>query len=117
MTLTIVVPAYNEEKRLGATLKRMLAFFDEQRHPFEIIVVDDGSTDGTAGRRPIGLFAVYRGPFRVRRGGPLHRAACLRLSGRGDSYPLGAPGGIERGVLARRDPDGKDAAPHPNDPV
>ena len=47
-TLTIVVPAYNEEKRLGATLKRMLAYFDEQAHPFEILVVDDGSTDGTA---------------------------------------------------------------------
>ena len=48
-TLTIVVPAYNEEKRLGATLKRMLAYFDEQGSPFEILVVDDGSTDGTAG--------------------------------------------------------------------
>jgi dolichyl-phosphate beta-glucosyltransferase len=47
--LTIVVPAYNEEKRLGATLKRMLAYFDEQGSPFEILVVDDGSTDGTAG--------------------------------------------------------------------
>lgn len=46
--LTIVVPAYNEEKRLGATLKRMLAYFDEQGSPFEILVVDDGSTDGTA---------------------------------------------------------------------
>lgn len=48
-TLTVVVPAYNEEKRLGATLKRMLAYFDEQGSPFEILVVDDGSTDGTAG--------------------------------------------------------------------
>src|SRR6476659_2492308 len=47
-TLTVVVPAYNEEKRLGATLKRMLAYFDEQGAPFEILVVDDGSTDGTA---------------------------------------------------------------------
>ena len=47
-TLTVVVPAYNEEKRLGATLKRMLTYFDEQGDPFEIIVVDDGSTDGTA---------------------------------------------------------------------
>ncbi|HLJ53908.1 MAG TPA: dolichyl-phosphate beta-glucosyltransferase [Chthonomonadaceae bacterium] len=48
-TLTIVVPAYNEEKRLGATLKRMLAYFDEQGCSFEILVVDDGSSDGTAG--------------------------------------------------------------------
>ena len=45
--LSIVVPAYNEEQRLGATLKRMLAYFDSQSYSFEILVVDDGSTDGT----------------------------------------------------------------------
>jgi dolichyl-phosphate beta-glucosyltransferase len=46
--LSVVVPAYNEEKRLGASLKRMLAYFDTQNYPFEILVVDDGSNDGTA---------------------------------------------------------------------
>ena len=45
--LSIVVPAYDEEKRLGASLKRMLAYFDSMRYPFEILVVDDGSTDDT----------------------------------------------------------------------
>lgn len=47
IVLSIVVPAYNEEDRLGSTLKRMLAYFDGQQTPYEIIVVDDGSTDGT----------------------------------------------------------------------
>ncbi len=46
--LSVVVPAYNEERRLGASLKRMLAYFDAQDYPVEILVVDDGSTDGTA---------------------------------------------------------------------
>lgn len=46
--LSVVVPAYDEEKRLGASLKRMLAYFDSMRYPFEILVVDDGSTDDTA---------------------------------------------------------------------
>lgn len=46
--LSIVVPAYNEEQRLGASLKRMLAYFDTQSYAFEILVVDDGSTDGTS---------------------------------------------------------------------
>ena len=46
--LSVVVPAYDEERRLGATLKRMLAYFDGQGAPFEILVVDDGSSDGTA---------------------------------------------------------------------
>src|SRR5581483_8969896 len=46
--LSVVVPAYNEEGRLGASLKRMLAYFDAQEYPVEILVVDDGSSDGTA---------------------------------------------------------------------
>lgn len=45
--LTVVVPAYNEELRIGATLKRMLAYLDSRGASFEILVVDDGSTDGT----------------------------------------------------------------------
>ena len=45
--LSVIVPAFDEEKRLGATLKRMLAYFDERKTPFEILVVDDGSQDGT----------------------------------------------------------------------
>ncbi len=46
--LSVVIPAYNEENRLGASLERMLAFFNAQPYSFEMLVVDDGSTDGTA---------------------------------------------------------------------
>jgi dolichyl-phosphate beta-glucosyltransferase len=46
--LSVVVPAYNEEARLGNSLKRMLAYFDAQGYAYEILVVSDGSTDGTA---------------------------------------------------------------------
>jgi dolichyl-phosphate beta-glucosyltransferase len=46
--ISIIVPAYNEEQRLGATIKRILAYFDEQDKPYEVLIVDDGSTDGTA---------------------------------------------------------------------
>lgn len=45
--LTIVIPAYNEEKRLPSNLEKVLAFALAQPYPTEIIVVDDGSTDGT----------------------------------------------------------------------
>lgn len=45
--LSIVVPAYNEAERIGVTLKRMLAYFDSQCYPYEILVVSDGSNDGT----------------------------------------------------------------------
>lgn len=46
--LSIVVPAYNEERRLPATLARILCYLDEQPYEGEVIVVDDGSKDRTA---------------------------------------------------------------------
>ncbi len=47
--LSIVIPAYNEEQRLGATLERLETYFQVPPIPLrEVLVVDDGSTDGTA---------------------------------------------------------------------
>ncbi len=48
MPLSVVIPAYNEEARLGATMDRLLGFLRERFSGLELIVVDDGSTDGTA---------------------------------------------------------------------
>jgi dolichyl-phosphate beta-glucosyltransferase len=45
---SIVIPAYNESARLGATLERVLAYVHEQGWDAEVIVVNDGSTDNTA---------------------------------------------------------------------
>jgi dolichyl-phosphate beta-glucosyltransferase len=48
-SLSIVVPAYNEEKRLPATLRRLAEYLHGRRFDFmEVVVVDDGSGDGTA---------------------------------------------------------------------
>ena len=47
--LTIVVPAYNEEARLPDTLEKIARYIDSQRPNTEVIVVDDGSADRTAG--------------------------------------------------------------------
>lgn len=46
--LSVVIPAYNEENRLGPTLERVVAWLNEQPFLTELIVVDDGSTDRTA---------------------------------------------------------------------
>jgi dolichyl-phosphate beta-glucosyltransferase len=46
--LTVVVPAYNEEVRLAATLPAMLDYLERTRRAYEILVVDDGSADATS---------------------------------------------------------------------
>jgi glycosyltransferase involved in cell wall biosynthesis len=45
-----VIPAYNESRRLPPTLHRVRSFLEAWGRPFELLVVDDGSTDGTAER-------------------------------------------------------------------
>jgi len=45
--LTIVVPAYNEKARIGTTIERISCFMDEQDYAAELLIVDDGSDDGT----------------------------------------------------------------------
>ncbi len=46
--LSIVIPAYNEETRIGLTLIRTLDYVQAHRPTAELIVVDDGSRDRTA---------------------------------------------------------------------
>lgn len=46
--ISVVIPAYNEEKRLGPTLEKLRDYLASRFGDFELIVVDDGSTDGTA---------------------------------------------------------------------
>jgi dolichyl-phosphate beta-glucosyltransferase len=46
--LSIVIPAYNEERRLPGTLARIAAYLAAQPFSSEVLVVDDGSTDATA---------------------------------------------------------------------
>lgn len=44
--LSVVIPAHNEEKAIGTVLDELIAVLEGQT--YEIIVVDDGSTDNTA---------------------------------------------------------------------
>lgn len=46
--LSVIIPAYNEQSRLPNTLKATQSYLQAQSYPWEILVVDDGSTDHTA---------------------------------------------------------------------
>jgi glycosyltransferase involved in cell wall biosynthesis len=46
--ISFVIPAHNEERLLGRTLHSIFASAAASGEPFEVIVVDDASTDGTA---------------------------------------------------------------------
>jgi dolichyl-phosphate beta-glucosyltransferase len=45
---SVVIPAYNEARRLPRYLGEILAHLDGRNEPYEVLIVDDGSTDGTA---------------------------------------------------------------------
>lgn len=47
INLSIIIPAYNEEDRIGPTLEEIFEFFDKQDYSAEVLVVDDGSSDKT----------------------------------------------------------------------
>jgi dolichyl-phosphate beta-glucosyltransferase len=48
LTYSIILPAYNEAVRIGATLDLIFEFMSQQNWNAEVIVVNDGSTDSTA---------------------------------------------------------------------
>lgn len=82
--IAIVVPAFNEAARIGPSLEKILAFLPGSFESSEVILVDDGSTDGT------GDLVASRFAGRVR---VLRQA---RRSGKGAA--------VRRGVLAATKP-------------
>jgi dolichyl-phosphate beta-glucosyltransferase len=77
--LSLVIPAYREAARIGATVQTVCAYLDGQSYDWEVLVVIDGDTDGAAaaatsaagGRANVRVLVneVNRGKgFSVRRG-------------------------------------------------
>lgn len=48
LKISLIIPAYNEAERIGGTIFAVKKYFDASSYEYEIIVVDDGSTDDTA---------------------------------------------------------------------
>jgi dolichyl-phosphate beta-glucosyltransferase len=47
LSLSVVVPCYNEEKRLPRTIELIQDYLRSHDGPYELLLVDDGSSDGT----------------------------------------------------------------------
>lgn len=81
--LTVIVPAFNEELRLPTTLDGLAAYLDAWGIDYRVLVVDDGSRDGTAtltntyGHR----FSTLKQPRQSGKGAAV-RAGMLQATGR-----------------------------------
>ncbi len=47
MKVSVVLPAYNEAKRIRNTVETVMQYMDNTGYEYEIIIAEDGSTDGT----------------------------------------------------------------------
>lgn len=47
LDLDVVIPAYQEERRIGSSLAAIISHLEESSLRFRVLVVDDGSADGT----------------------------------------------------------------------
>jgi dolichyl-phosphate beta-glucosyltransferase len=45
--LSLIIPAYNEESRIEASLEKALEYLNKQSYSWELLVIDDGSKDNT----------------------------------------------------------------------
>jgi dolichyl-phosphate beta-glucosyltransferase len=61
--LSVVIPCYNEEQRLPRTIELIERYLDGKETPYELILVDDGSVDGT--RQVMNEAAGLHGGVRV----------------------------------------------------
>jgi dolichyl-phosphate beta-glucosyltransferase len=57
---SVVIPAFNEVERLPTYLDSVVAYLEGRDEPYEVIVVDDGSTDGTSDMVDARRFASVR---------------------------------------------------------
>jgi polyisoprenyl-phosphate glycosyltransferase len=82
LDVSVILPAYNEAGHVREEVERITGALKDSRYSFEIVVVDDGSTDGTA-ERVEGLPFVRMIRFPVNRGsGTARRIGTLESKGR-----------------------------------
>jgi dolichyl-phosphate beta-glucosyltransferase len=74
--LSIVVPAFNEEGSIGRSVRDLRAYLDRLDLTWEIVVVDDGSSDGTGAE--VEQYVAVDPRIRMIRGGRAGKGAAVR---------------------------------------
>ena len=89
--LSVVIPCFNEARKIEADIRAALDYFASRPYSFELILVDDGSTDGTAAilERAQACRAICYRPNRGK--GYAVRTGMLKATGR---YRLFADAGL-----------------------
>ena len=105
--ISVVIPAYNAERTLPAALRALSAQIEQWPQPVEVIVVDDGSQDGTAAlARSLGALTieqVNQGPAAARNQGVAAAQGDIVLFTDSDCEP--APGWLAAMAAAFADPE------------
>ena len=83
--LSIIIPAYNEGRRIGGTLDKIYDFLSKKKYDYEVILVDDGSSDDTTG---------------IARSSRLHREGKLKIIENGKNRGKGFS--VRNGMLNSR---------------
>jgi dolichyl-phosphate beta-glucosyltransferase len=71
--ISVIIPAYNEGRRIAPTVRDIVAFLGNNGYAYEVIVVDDGSTDSTYDvvrhiQREVPQLALVRHPVNLGKG-------------------------------------------------
>lgn len=98
--LTVVIPAFNERRTIDAAVHAVHSFIDSRYGPYELIIADDGSTDGTGAAAD-----ALRGA-----GLPLRVIRSERNKGKGHALRRGIAASTGRFVLIT---DARPGDPHP----
>ena len=85
MHLSIIIPAYNEQDRLPLTLSKIHSYCNSQSYNYEVLVVDDGSTDNT---------------IKVVTDNPLSKTGKLRILK--NHHNRGKGHSVKRGIMASK---------------
>lgn len=81
--LSLIIPVYNEEKRVKKGLATALNYLKKQAYPWELIIIDDGSTDRTIGVLSATNYELLTTNYRV------HILRTHRNFGKGHAIRLG----------------------------